>query len=202
MNDKIAIDVVLLPSVETADWVIGLNRRLLETTADKIVLNRIDCVPHISLAMGCIERKDIGAISEILEDIAGKLNKGELKFTNINIETNSAGQKISGLLIEKTEQLQLLHETVLEKLSPYFSYDVSEEMVLAGKVNSTTLSWIRNYRHQSSFENFSPHVTIGYGEIEGCGFLSVFNVASLGLFHLGNHCTCRKILFATRAICR
>ena len=145
----------MLPSDEIAEGIIGLNRRLLESTAGEIVLNKVDCVPHISLAMGCIEEKDIGSISGILEDIAGKLNIGELKFTNINIETNSVGQKISGLLIEKTEQLQLLHETVLEKLSPYFSDDVSEEMVLAGKVNSTTLSWIRNYRHQSSFEYFS-----------------------------------------------
>ena len=202
MNDKIAIDVVLLPSDETVEDVIGLNRRLLETTADKIVLNGIDCVPHISLAMGCIEKKYLDVISGILEDIAEKLSIGELKFTNINIETNSIGQKISGLLIERTEQLQLLHETVLEELSPYFSYDVSEEMILSDKVISTTLSWVRNYREQSSFEKFSPHVTIGYGEIEGCGFLGVFNVANLGLFHLGNHCTCRKILFATRAICR
>ena len=98
--------------------------------------------------------------------------------------------------MEKTEELQLLHEAVMERLSPYLSCDVTGDMVCAeGEVEESTLLWIKNYREKSSFGKFFPHITIGYGEPSN--FLSFpikFAASRLALCHLGNHCTCRKIL--------
>ena len=55
----------------------------------------------------------------------------------------------------------------------------------------------KNYPEKSSFENFFPHITIGYGEINNFSFPIIFSVSKLALCHLGNHCTCRKILAST-----
>ena len=197
MSRKIAVDVVLLPSDEMTERAIELNRELLEDSNNRIVLNKTDCLPHISLAMGCIEQKDISTISDILEDIAEEYSLGRLRVTDVRIETNSIGQKVSVLTVEKTKPLQSLHERVLEKLKPFFSYDVNEQMILSDKVASTTLSWIKNYPRDSSFENFYPHITIGYGQIDNVQLPLEFNVSNLALCRLGNHCTCRKVLFST-----
>lgn len=63
------------------------------------------------------------------------------------------------------------------------------------QVEEVTMYWIKNYPKESSFEKFSPHITIGFGEVEGetCGikFPLRFSVSKLALCHLGNYCTCR-----------
>jgi len=192
---KIAVDVVLLPSEEMADKAVEANRELLKQCADKIVLDKERCLPHISLAMGCIDERDIADIEKILQTIAKQCSLGQLSVIGIHSGTNSAGEKVSVFQIEKTETLQSLHEQVMRRLKPYFSYDVSADMVLSPpKASESSLLWIKNYPEKSSFEKFFPHITIGYGEINNFSFPIKFSVSKLALCHLGNHCTCRKIL--------
>jgi len=203
---EIAIDVVLLPLEEMADKAIAANKELLKQCADKIVLDKENCLPHISLAMGCIDERDIDNIEKVLRTIANQSSLGQLNIIGIHTGTNSAGEKVSVFQIEKTEALQLLHEEVMQKLSPYFSYDVTADMVLSPPMaGESTLAWIKNYPEKSSFEKFSPHITIGYGEINDYSFpikLAVSTarcpVEKLALCHLGNHCTCRKILASVK----
>jgi 2'-5' RNA ligase len=192
---KIAVDIVLLPSEEMADKILTANKELLKRNAAKIVLDKESCMPHISFAMGCIDEKDIHDIGKILKTIAQQNPLGQLSAIGIHTGTNRAGEKVSVFQIEKTESLQSLHEEVMQRLVRYFSYDVRAEMVLSSSETSeSTLDWIKNYPEDSSFDNFFPHITIGYGEINNFSFPIKFNALKLALCHLGNHCTCRKIL--------
>jgi len=196
---RIAVDVVLLPSEKMMDIAIGLNRELLKTLGNKIVLNKENCIPHISLAMGCVDKKDIAIIRRTLETIAEQCALGDLKAVGIKTSTNSVGEKVSVLEIEKTRELQMLHETVMEKLEPYFTYDVTADMLFSPpEVESSTLLWIKNYRQNSSFGNFFPHITVGFGQINKPEYPVEFAASKLVLCHLGNHCTCRKILASTQ----
>ena len=199
---EIAVDVVLLPSEEMVDKAIAANKKLLKQCADKIVLDKENCLPHISLAMGCIDEMDIDDIEKVLQTIAKQNSLGQLSAIGIHTSENSAGEQVSVLQIERTEALQSLHEEVMRRLEPYFNYDVTVDMVLSPPVASeSTLAWIKSYPEKSSFEKFSPHITIGYGEINDYSFppqgvlrTIEFAVSKLALCHLGNHCTCRKIL--------
>ena len=195
---EIAVDIVLLPSEEMMDKVIAANKELLIQYAHKIVLDKATCLPHISLAMGCIDDIDIDEIGTILTTIAQGTTLGQLKAFGIKTETNQAGEKVSVLEIEKTEALQSLHEEVMRKLSEYFSYDIRPDMVLSSaRTSQLTLDWIKNYPEKSSFENFFPHITIGYGKIDNFSFPVKFTVTKLALCHLGDNCTCRIILAST-----
>ena len=196
---EIAVDVVLLPLEEMADKAIAANKELLKQCPDKIVLDKENCLPHISLAMGCIDERDIADIEKILQTIAKQSSLGQLNIIGIHTGTNSAGEKVSVFQIEKTEALQSLHEEVMQKLAPYFSYDVTVDMLLfPPRAGESTLAWIKNYPEKSSFEKFFPHITIGYGEINDYSFPIKFAVSKLALCHLGNHCTCRKILASVK----
>jgi len=195
---RIAIDVVLLPSDEMTDYAVEVNRELLKTFDNKIILDKENCLPHISLAMGCIDEKDIPDIEEILQDIAKKYSFRELRVVDIRAETIPTGKKVSGFKIEKTKELQLLHEEVMQRLAPYLTYDVIIDMVFSPpEVEEATLFWIRNYPEKSSFENFSPHITIGFGETDKVEVPIKFAASKLALCHLGNYCTCRKVLVST-----
>lgn len=194
---KIAVDVVVLPSKAITNQSIKANKELLRQIPERIVLDKENCMPHISLAMGCINEQDIPEIETILPKIADKCPPGQLNITGISIGTNSIGEKVSSFEVNKTENLLLLHEEVMRKMTPYFSYDVTEEMVLSPpKAGESTLLWIKNYPEKSAFENFFPHITLGYGEISDLSYTANFRPSKLALCHMGNHCTCRKILAA------
>jgi 2'-5' RNA ligase len=195
---RIAIDVVLLPSDQMTNYAIEVNRELLKTFDKKIILNKENCLPHISLAMACIDEKDIPDIEKILQDIAKQYSFSELRVVGIYAETTPTGKKVSCFKIEKTKELRLLHEEVMQRLAPYFTYDVTRPRLFSPpEVEEATLFWIKNYPEKSSFEKFSPHITIGFGETNKVGLPIKFAASKLALCHLGNHCTCRKILVST-----
>ena len=189
-----AVDVVLLPDEGMTDRAIEANTELVERFGKEIVLNKENCLPHISLAMGCVDEKDIGAIEKVLNGIAKEYSLADLRAIGIETTVNSAGEKVSVFEVGRTKQLLSLHEKVVGKLSPYLSYNVTANMVYGEEIEESTLLWIKNYREKSSFANFQPHITIGYGEAENGPFPIKFAASKLALCHLGNHCTCRKIL--------
>jgi len=194
---KIAVDVVLLPSDEMMDKIILTNAELVEKFGSEIALNEENCLPHISLAMGCIDEREIASIQNVLELVAKESPLGDLIVTGIRTSINARGEKVSVFEIEKTKKFQALHEKVMKSVTPYFSYDVTSDMIYDQEVAETSLLWIKNYPEKASFANFLPHITIGYGQIENGPFPIKFTASTLALCHLGNHCTCRKILAST-----
>ncbi len=194
---KKAVDVVLLPTAQIVYKVIELNTQLVEKFGARIALNEEYCLPHVSLAMGCIEEGDTSEITDILMDIAKANPIGELRITGVRISQNARGENVSAFEIDRTPKLQKLHEEITKAMEPYFSYDVTEDMIYpSGEVAQSSLEWIRNYRAKSSFEKFWPHITLGYGVIEDVKFTARLVISKLALCWLGNHCTCRKILAA------
>ena len=192
---KKAIDVVLLPSDEVTDLVIKANRGLVENFGSEIVLNKHNCLPHISLVMGCVEQDDIAAVRQILARAADRFQSSRLIAVGVQISENIKGERVSSLRLDNTAELRTLHEELTEELSEFLSYDVIAEMVFdSPQVSETTLSWIREYRAKSSYANFFPHITVGYGKLQGLKFPIELEVSKLAMCHLGNHCTCRAIL--------
>ncbi len=213
---KLAVDVVLLPSEAMMDQAIALNRRLLGRSDQGMILNKKDCLPHISLAMGCIAGEAVPLIQTILGKIAQRFPKLDLTAIAVRAVTSPAGRTVSSIEIERTAGLQRLHEAVMSKLSPHFSYTVSPEMFFVfladgvadetadatadatanTTIDKAAISWVENFPAQSSFTRFSPHITAGFGQTDYRLGPMRFRPASLALCQLGNFCTCRRILAA------
>jgi len=81
--------------------------------------------------MGCIKKDDIPKIGTILKDITENFSPIMLTISDIRAETIPTREKVVGFEIEKTRDLQLFHETIMNKLSPYFTYNVSLGMAYA-----------------------------------------------------------------------
>ena len=94
--DKIAVDVVLLPPDEIMEKAIAVNQALINTFNNKIILDKQNCLPHISLAMGCIEKEDIAEIDTVLKDIADMFSPIALTISDISTGTIPTGEKVSG----------------------------------------------------------------------------------------------------------
>ncbi len=188
---KIVVDVVLLPSETIADTTVEANRRLSDR---RITLSKESCLPHISLAMGCIEQENICRIEGILSEIAEQFAADPLRIAGIHLGTNSLGERVSSLQIERTKAIQSLHEELMQKLKPYVGYDVTADMLLTPPISESTLRWITEFPNKSAYANFFPHITIGYGEIGVFSFPAEFSVSKLALCRMGNHCTCCEVL--------
>lgn len=186
----IACDVVLLPSEEVTLRAIEMNRRLNASGNKDIILDREKCLPHITLAMGCVKEKDIDKVETIVKDIASS-------FAPVKLNVLPSASGLASMHIEKTRDIELLHEIVMIRLAPLFSYKVAPDMIYSeGRedINDLTFDYISKFAKRSSFENYSPHITLGTGNLEedipGMEFVS----GELALCHLGDFCTCRKKL--------
>jgi 2'-5' RNA ligase len=192
-----AVDIVLLPDEAMTDRAIEASRELVKKYGEKIVLNRENCLPHISLAMGCVDERDFDAVESVLRAVAEKSFLPQLRVTCIQSSSNWVGETVSVFEVEKVGELQLLHEEIMERLAQFLSPDVSKEMLYyPADVEQSTLLWIKNYREESSFGNYFPHITIGYGEMDDVSFPIQFEISSLAMCHLGNHCTCKDVLLS------
>jgi hypothetical protein len=120
---------------------------------------------------------------------------GQLNVVGVLRSTNSRGETTSLLEVERTPELQALHEEVMQEMTPFFRYEATEAMISDEVVAPSTLDWIRTYLQKSGYEHFRPHITLGYGQAPAdLSFPIPFAVTRLALCHLGNHCTCRRVL--------
>lgn len=195
--DRIAVDVVLLPDTAVTELAVRLNRALIREYESPIVLDAEACLPHVSLAMGSTDRNAVEAVAERLRMLAQRSPVSILDITGIAVTTNSRGEKVSSFAIKKTSALQALHEAVMRDVGPLLGHDVDATMVYDGIAGETTLEWIRDYPEKAAYDRFFPHITLGYGQAStAMTFPIPFPAPRLALCHLGNHCTCRKVLTA------
>lgn len=193
MVNKIAIDVVLLPPKNIMEDAIELNKKIIKNSSHEVKLDKKNCVPHISLAIGCVEEENLSNIEEILNEIAKEFLPIKLKISKIK-----STSKLSSFEIKRTEKLQKLHELIIGKLKSYFSFEANSEMFYTPpKVNELTFYWMKNFAGTSILEKYSPHITLGYGEIGEKEYSpKEFISSELAVYQLGNYFTCRKVLLS------
>lgn len=187
----IAVDAVLLPPREVMKKLVELNRRINSSSEGDIVLDEEKCIPHITLAMGCIKETDLEKVQKILKEVASSFKSIPLKTFPVKKE------ELSSVRIEKKRDIELLHEIVMIRLSHFLANKATSEMFSSfegEEVNDITLEYVKKFSINACFENYAPHITVGYGpaniEIPSFDFTS----STIALCHLGNFCTCRKVL--------
>ena len=187
----IAVDVVLRPSEEVNLMCKEKNKELTNRS-----ISFDESIPHISLAMGVIKLDEIEGVKKKLNEISMKYLPLNLKINKIYTKKVSNGESVSGFGIENFNELQSLHEEILNELKEYFSEEVENNMLVnPDEVKESTLGIIKNFYRDSGFKNFFPHITLGVGELKEEELDIEFGVSKLSLFQLGNYCTCRKFLF-------
>ena len=184
-----AVDIVVLPTEDIIDMAVAINQHLEQ---DKISLNKKDCVPHVSIAMGCVKEENLRHVCNVIKDISRNFPRIRLKVEGI-VATCFDDKKVQWLKVSLTDHLRKLHEEVMKRVRRYFCYDAKRNMFI-GDVDKATVEWVKNYAKSSSFDKFSPHITLGFGELKMGQNQVSFNAEKIALFQLGNHCTCKKLL--------
>ncbi|MTI31210.1 hypothetical protein, partial [Xanthovirga aplysinae] len=198
LSQKIAVDIVLFPDKKLSQEIIVLNQNLEGSGKTKIRLNLKNCLPHISLAMGCVDMDNLEIIKGILSKIGKELLPLEIPITRVESSIDNQGKGLTLVVLQKDKKLQELHEEILKGVENYLTTGVKKEMMASQEeIGNSTFHWIDHYLSHHSKENFSPHITVGFGILSKPVRLQnplILTTSTLGICQLGNHCTCRKVL--------
>lgn len=186
---KIAIDIALLLPDDIENLCIKLNKN-----SERIrPLGKNDYIPHITLAMGVIDEKDVKPIQDYLQAI--EQSPIELSIENIKYKETPEGNK-SSFEITNTEELQSLHETILNKIKQYLQKGATVDMLYKGEetgMKDETKVWLDTHSEKTSFENYWPHITLGCYDAKA-DLPIKFKVDTIAFCHVGDGVTCRKII--------
>jgi len=89
---QIAVDIALLPEAKIARLAVETNRKLTNSSRREIVLDESTCLPHISLAMGCIESEQVDSIGKMLGTIVKDCPVGQLTITGVVTVLNARNE--------------------------------------------------------------------------------------------------------------
>lgn len=198
-SKKIAIDVVLLPPEEIMDLCIKINRKAVQKGLAHFVLGEKDYLPHVSLAMGCIERRKLKKVQQIVQQTVSSFWATKLQLTEIFLVVSSSGQKLFILRIGKNQALQRLHEMLMKSLQPWFTEYTHPDALFTkkGEKKVGDLDYVRAFGEKYAFEHFEPHITLWCAEAGPMKLPHSFIASTVAIGHLGCSTTCRKILFST-----
>lgn len=193
---RLAVDVVLLPDEALFAKIVAINRRWLGQRPQHIILDPVKSLPHVSLAMGCVEEEAVPAISRLLDGVAAGRRPVALMVRGLHVRTNAAGDDVWSLDLEPTLELRGLHDQVMDLIGPHFTHDVTASMfVEPSAVTGRTMEWVKTYPITASGDRFWPHITLGMGRLPPDLVYPAGGLAPrLALCHLGPHCTCRRLV--------
>jgi len=202
ISDRKAIDIVLLPPPAIADSAVKINKMLNDYFKNKtIVLDKKTCLPHISLAMGSITSENLEILLDDLLLISDKYLPYEASFKGYAAVKTSENKVVSGIDIIKNEVISNLQDEINTSFSKFNNGVVTPDMIYPDETEITdfTLEYSANYLKNSAGDNFSPHITLGNGNVYELKNIPVipskFICENIAVCHLGNNCTCRDILW-------
>lgn len=192
---KIAFDIVILPPDDIQDVCVDLCNKYRDDSG-RPALNKIDNLTHISLFMGMVEESDLPKLYNKLKKIITNTQKLKLELAELK-QIN----KTYFFEIKKTPELQELHENIVNNLKDYYPQETTAKMFFGDNIDKSTFFWTDNYVTGSSFKKFWPHITLKACTNPVFENLPLkFTTNTITVCHLGNHCTCRKILWQTKLL--
>lgn len=191
---KFAINVAMLPPDPVMNLALEWNQMLCKARPANISLGKLQYLPHISMVMGCIREEQLDQANELLQSTAAQHSVLALQVPHIRT-VNTASGNIITLDINLTEELAALHASIVAAFQPLLTQDADEAAINdIPPISSDAITWINHYIPDQCFDNFWPHITLGFGDPPPNFRPVSFQGSRLAICHLGNRCTCRTIL--------
>ncbi|ADN36103.1 conserved hypothetical protein [Methanolacinia petrolearia DSM 11571] len=206
ISEYCAVDIALIPEREGLNFFIGLNRRLIEKTGDdSIHLGDSACLPHISLSMGRVRVSCIEGIKERLSEAVSGYLPYNAVYKGYAVVAGSDGDSVSGMDIVRDDAIAGLQEIVAGILGEFSSKGMTPECFSGDPsvITDFSLDYSENYLARQTGDSFSPHITIGNGDIRKIKRIQPpvnFSCDKIAICRLGNHCTCAEFLGIIKGI--
>ncbi len=146
-------------------------------------------MPHLTLVMGGFPVDQLEGSAKEIRSLTSSCAPFHLKIDKVAYKNDCAS-----LDFKKNERLQQLHETLIKSFRSSLVGDITAAMFAGdSQIGDSSITYINNFWERNIGENFWPHITLGYGKVpDSIRIPDTVTYDKVGLFHLGNHCTCHK----------
>lgn len=189
---RTAIDIVILPPPHVSDLAIEWNCKLAENLQQEIVLNHVDTLPHISVLMGGIESFKLPEAQRMLSEMAAATRAFTLEVPRLVFTESSP--PVAALDIILSPDLSKLQQELTVAFAPLMRKTKESDFSDAPPIKASTIEWTNRFTVDQCGDRYWPHITLGHGRHDDQQEPFTFTATRLAIAHLGNHCTCRKIL--------
>jgi 2'-5' RNA ligase len=185
-----AIDIAILPPADVSARAIALSAALPADESQGLLLGA-DYLPHITLTQQFVLSE---SLNSLLAHIDGVLH--DHAPLHVHVTGGGKGSHSVWMSIERSIELVNLHERLLQVAEPFEVTTGDFSAFFGVDARDRDVRWVREFRHQSSFDRFTPHITLGHASelpvIEPMSFAAT----TIAVCHLGRFCTCRRVIRA------
>lgn len=186
----IAIDIAILPPPEVSARAIALSAALPADESQGLLLGA-DYLPHVTLTQQFV-------LSESLDSLFTQIDRvlRDRAPLRLHVVGGARGTNSVWMSIERSPELVSLHEQMLEAAEPFEVTTGDAAAFFSDDARDRDVRSVREFRHQSSFDRFTPHITLGHASAAPVIEPMAFVATTVAVCHLGRFCTCRPIIRA------
>jgi len=186
----IAIDIAILPPADVSARAIALSAALPADESQGLLLG-VDRLPHITLTQQFVPFESLDPLLAQLDRLLRDREPVPLRVTGGGKGTNSVW-----MTIERTPALANLHAQLLQTAEPFEVTTGDAAAFFGGDARDRDVRWVREFRRESSFDRFTPHITLGHASEPPTVEPMEFVATTIAVCHLGRFCACQRIIRA------
>ena len=184
----IAIDVAILLPREIATRAIELSATLPRKESQGLLLGG-EVLPHITLTQQFVPTEKM---DQALDRIASTL--AAVASLHLTVTGPGRGRNSVWMAVERTAALKELHRQLMDALRPFECTGGTVAAFFNADARVGDVEWVAHFRRNSSYEAFTPHITLGHASALPPVERVDFAATTIAACHLGRFCTCRRIL--------
>ena len=186
----IAIDIAILPPADVSARAIALSAALPADESQGLLLG-VDRLPHITLTQQFVPFESLDPLLAQLDRLLRDREPVPLRVTGGGKGSNSVW-----MTIERTPALANLHAQLLQTAEPFEVTTGDAAAFFAGDARDRDVRGVREFRRESSFDRFTPHITLGHASEPPTVEPMEFVATTIAVCHLGRFCACQRIIRA------
>jgi len=188
MSTLLALNVAILPPPDMSARAVSLSATLPAAPSQGLRLDA-DRRPHISLTQQFVPRDELDAIFERLDEVLRDQPPLTLQVTE-----GGKGASSVWMAVERSATLSRLHERLMGALHGFERSDGGAAAFVGGDARKGDVAWVTSYRQTSSFDAYTPHITLGHASNSPRVDPLTFEATTVVACHLGRFCACRQVL--------
>ncbi len=148
-------------------------------------------MPHITLTQQFVPSESFDTLLAHVDQVVRVRARLRLRVTG-----GGSGSSSVWMSIARTPELVSLHEHLLQATEA-FEVPTGDASAFFGEdARDRDVRWVREFRRESSFDRFTPHITLGHASEPPAVEPFDFVATTIAVCHLGRFCTCRRIIRA------
>jgi 2'-5' RNA ligase len=188
VTSLIAVDVALLLPVPVARQAVALSAALPRSESKGLRLNETH-LPHVTLTQLFVDVQALSAVAGAID-----LTLRDAAPLPLRIAGPGRGGSSIWMQIERTPALHQLHRWLMDALRAFEQPEGGPSAFAGIDARPEDLQWVARFRHESAYDRYTPHVTLGHATQPPHVEPLEFEATTVAMCQLGRFCTCRQVL--------